>query len=268
VSGFVAAHREALEHPLFVGDSARLGAWFWMIAKACWKPTRFNVHGKTIELNRSQFCCSVRELADAWGWSKSSVDRFLTRLKTETMIETESGTGRLVITILNYDKYQTFEHEAGTPSGTPSGTAAGQQRDIKEQGNKGTIEEEPNGSSPPIPPKPTRKPSSRKVSMTLDWLPTDLGGDVGRLLEVWPPGRLDAEIADFREYWFENGEKRPGWDRTFRSRIRTIHDRVMRESRNAGHSNGSGSNTPRDRRDAAERYLDERMERTGSFRAS
>lgn len=71
----------------------------------------------------------------------------------------------------------------------------------------------------------------RKVPMTMDWEPTDLSGDVGELLAQWPPGRMESELADFREYWVEDGTKRPGWDRTFRSRIRAIHDRVMREAR-------------------------------------
>lgn len=72
----------------------------------------------------------------------------------------------------------------------------------------------------------------RKVAMTMDWEPTDLSGDVGEMLAQWPPGKLESELADFREYWTEDGTKRPGWDRTFRSRIRTIHDRVIREARN------------------------------------
>lgn len=165
MSGFIALHREAMDHHLFKGDVARFGAWIWMVSKACWKETKFDVQGRTISLKRGQFCCSVRDMATAWGWPKSNVDRFLTRLKTETMIETESGTGRLIITICNYAKYQDLKPEVGTPTGTPTGTAAGQQRDIKEQGNKGTIEEEPIGS-------PSKGPTKPKIEIP-DWIPSD-----------------------------------------------------------------------------------------------
>jgi hypothetical protein len=149
MSGFALMHRAALDHPLFKGDSARLGAWFWLVSRACWKPTPFNINGKMVTLDRGQVCVSIRTLADEWGWSKSSVDRFVTRLKTETMIETEAGQGRLIITICNYSKYQDRDEGERDSSGTPSGTAAGHERDIKEQGNKGTTEEreEPDGSS-------------------------------------------------------------------------------------------------------------------------
>jgi hypothetical protein len=138
VTGFITMQRAVFDHPLFQGDSSRLGAWLWLVGKACWKPTPFNIQGKTITLDRGQLCVSIRSLASEWGWSKSAVDRFITRLKTETMIEAEAGHGRLVITICNYSKYQDREESQRDTGGTQTGTAAGQQRDIKEQGNKGT----------------------------------------------------------------------------------------------------------------------------------
>lgn len=149
MAGHINLHRDAFDHPL-LRDGDRFRAWFWMVSKACWKPTQFDVGGRLTTLQRGQFCCSVREMAEAWNWSKSSVDRFLTRLKTESMIGTVSGTGRLIITICNYDKYQTRDQEGGTPVGTPSGTAAGQQRDTKEEGNNSV----PNGTGEDASPKP------------------------------------------------------------------------------------------------------------------
>ncbi len=100
------------------------------------EPTRYNIKGKTVVVGRGQFAISVRRLADEFGWSKSATHRFLARLKTETMIETASGTGQIVITICNYDIYQKPENSRGTVSGTVSGTAAGQQRDTKEEGEE------------------------------------------------------------------------------------------------------------------------------------
>jgi hypothetical protein len=175
LTGFVRMERSALEHPL-LKDGDRFRAWFWMVAKACWKPTRFDVHGKVVTLERGQFCVSVREMAEAWGWSKSAVDRFVQRLVDEDMVisvraktgtgnGTASGTGRSVITICNYDKYQDKTEKTGTGSEPRSGTVAGQQRDIKEQGNKGTIE--PNGSTPLTPHR-----DSDWIDLP-DWLPAE-----------------------------------------------------------------------------------------------
>lgn len=150
MTGFFLVHRGWRDNPLFKGEFSRAEAWLWLIENACWKPTRFDVGGKIITLDRGQLCASVRQLADAWGWPKSNVERFLTRLKTETMVELEPGHGRNIITITNYRKYQDLSEADRDSSGTATGTAAGQQRDIKEQGNKGTIEqgeEVPDGPS-------------------------------------------------------------------------------------------------------------------------
>ena len=164
--GFFTIHRRALEHPLFKNDPARLGAWVWMLSEACWQPTRHNIGGKTVTLERGQFCASVRRMGDEWKWSKSAVGRFLTRLETETMIEREAGHGRLIITVCNYAKYQDAGKAKRDSSGTLSGTAAGQQRDLKEQGNKETINKEP----PKAPRKRwVGKPDSVSDSLWGEW---------------------------------------------------------------------------------------------------
>jgi hypothetical protein len=92
VSGFIAMDRGALDHPL-LKDADRFRAWFWLIANAAWKPTRTRIKGTMVEIDRGDLTFSVRFLADNWGWSKSRVDRFLSDLRDEGMIETRSKIG-------------------------------------------------------------------------------------------------------------------------------------------------------------------------------
>jgi hypothetical protein len=137
MTGFVVLYRTVFEHPLLV-DGARFRAWCWLIAAACWKPTRFDVRGKTITLERGQLCASRHQLAEAWSWSASAVERFLARLETEQMIARETGQGRTVITICNYAKYQNLASPTGQASEPPTGQQSDSNRTAKEQGNKGT----------------------------------------------------------------------------------------------------------------------------------
>ena len=234
MSGFIALHREAREHPLFAGNAERFGAWFWLVATACWRPTKFNAGGTIITLERGQLCVSRTQLATAWGMSPSAVERFLTRLQTEQMIGRSTGQARSIITICNYDTYQGKNDETGQPTGQPTGQRPDSDRTTKEQWNNGTmVSEEPYGpsSTTPAPAKSKRAPSS-KFLIPADWTPGPFPADVAELVAQWPPGRMDREIPDFRDFWIENGAKRPGWDRTFHSRLRMIHDRVLREARN------------------------------------
>lgn len=166
VSGFAVLYREATEHHLFMGDSARFGAWTWLVLKACWKPTKFNAGGTTITVERGQLCVSRSQLAAAWGWSPSAVERFLTRLQTEQMIERATGQGRSVITICNYDKYQDISDDAGQATGQGTGQRPDSDRTTKEQGNHGTIVDEEANASPST----ARK---RAKFVLPDWVPKD-----------------------------------------------------------------------------------------------
>lgn len=104
-AGVFGVARDVFDHPLFdeKREFSKLEAWLWMLREASWKdrPAR-----SSTSLRRGQFVHSIRFMADAWGWHRARVERFLTRLKIETMIETQTETGRTLVTICNYDKYQ------------------------------------------------------------------------------------------------------------------------------------------------------------------
>lgn len=131
MSGFFLMQRDVFEHHLFKGSHERFYAWSWLIAKAAWQKTQFDVGGKTITLERGQLCYSIRRLSEKWGMSKGATERFINRLKTETMIETASGRGRLIITICNYDDYQTAEKLKRDTKRDKVGTKLGQSWDTK-----------------------------------------------------------------------------------------------------------------------------------------
>ena len=139
--GWIKLHRTAFEHELFTKPYCRGFAWFWLVSSANFKPSRYDVFGTIIEIERGQLCASFREIADAWGWKKDAVARYMTRLKTATMITTESATGRsrdkTLITIVNYEVYQTEENGPDIlPATDPSlstETAPRQHRDTIEE---------------------------------------------------------------------------------------------------------------------------------------
>jgi hypothetical protein len=113
-------------------------AFMWMVMEASWKPREKRVGSVVVNLERGQLASSIRFMADAWNWQKSTVDRFLKRLENRDMIGTASGTGVTVITICKYSEYQ----NAPSDSGTPKKEKAGQQRDSSGTNeNKGLIPE-------------------------------------------------------------------------------------------------------------------------------
>ncbi|WP_257540614.1 hypothetical protein [Sphingobium sp. CFD-1] len=132
-----------MDHPLFRGEVfSRRDAFQWMVAAACWRPMPFNVKGKVIDLQRGQFCASREQLAKEFQWSPSAVERFLTRLETEQMIGRETGQGKSIITICNYDKYQDVETEAGQKSEQSDGQKSDRNRTAKETRERNKEERE------------------------------------------------------------------------------------------------------------------------------
>lgn len=133
MSGFYAMHRGWMDHPVFSRpkEMSEREAWLWLIENAAYKARRYRVGVIVVDLERGQLAVSIRHLADQWGWSKSRVDRFLTKLSGHQMIGTAAGQGVTVITVCNYTKYQ----DARDSDETETGTAAGQQRD-----SSGTIQ--------------------------------------------------------------------------------------------------------------------------------
>jgi len=143
--GFYLMHRGWQEHPVFGNYSfSRRDAWVWLIENACWKPRNFDNFGSKVELQRGQLCRSTRSLAKEWGWSEAKVRRFLKRLKSDAMIDTNTSSGRTVITVCNYGRYQSREFVKGAKDDARSDASTTQPRRTKEQGN---TEKKPNNSS-------------------------------------------------------------------------------------------------------------------------
>lgn len=80
----------------------------WMIMRASWKATRVRYKGRSVTLQRGQLVTSYRDIATAMDRDKMWIGRLLKRLVRETMVDTQGDTGLTIVTICNYDKFQTF----------------------------------------------------------------------------------------------------------------------------------------------------------------
>ncbi|WP_375249528.1 hypothetical protein [Sphingomonas sp.] len=131
-AGYVHIHRSLLGHPAFRNDGEAM-AFAWMVVRAAWRPVRVRYKGQAIGLERGQLAVSVRDLAEVLDRPKGWVERLLTRLKSETMVETRSGTGVTIITICNYNDFQAEQDSGRTARETTCGTDAGQRQDTEQR---------------------------------------------------------------------------------------------------------------------------------------
>jgi hypothetical protein len=222
MAGYLRAQRDRFKHHLFRSEQFCRGyAWDWMCSKACYAPRPYTVKGKTLMVQRGQFVASPDEMAEAWNWSRSAVNRFLARLKTEHMIEHETGHGKSLITICNYEEYQADTPQAGQESGQESGHKADTKRTAKEKG-KGIIRNEEEDGASGDPPKPSKAPSvkvKRATRLPDDWVLPKSYGEFA-VSEGMAPDEARRVGLDFRDYWLGKGASNVDWMAVWRRWIR------------------------------------------------
>jgi hypothetical protein len=117
MTGFVAISRALWDDPDFRDcEMSQREAWIWMIAHATWKPRSVRVGSVKIELARGQLAYSTRYLAKIFVWSEARVRRYLKVIEERSQIDAASDAGVTVITIRNYDTYQTPPDRGDAPN--------------------------------------------------------------------------------------------------------------------------------------------------------
>ena len=104
-------------------ERTQLEAWIWMIMEARFDilATRQLIGGKLLNWGRGQFPGSVRFLSVAWNWkSKGKVQRFLDKLIKDGMITIEIVKGQQIITLTNYENYNSIKHSTVKDSKKPA----------------------------------------------------------------------------------------------------------------------------------------------------
>ena len=113
--GYVLLWRSLFDNPLFDDGQPydKRSAWCELIAMANHKSNTVEYNGGTIDIKRGQRLTSIRKLAKSWNWSENRVRRYLSLLERHNMIETNRTKGGTIITIVNYNTYNTLRHTDG-----------------------------------------------------------------------------------------------------------------------------------------------------------
>jgi len=138
--GYVLISRGLLKHPRFKpsGPFTQFEAWYWLIEAAAYVPREVPIingtRGDVVTLQPGELSHSIRFLARAWSWSDKRVQRFLSALKSDQSVTTQTTTGQTVITLCNWGKYQNPFAAATTQSATGVTTqTTTKKKEIKEK---------------------------------------------------------------------------------------------------------------------------------------
>ena len=118
--GWIKLHRKITENPMYFSERfTRMQAWIDLLIMANHGGRIIYIRGNKVEVKRGEIARSTEGLAQRWMWSRGKVIRFLNELENSKMIVQQKNRVITLLSILNYDVYQS--------DGTTDKTADGQQ---------------------------------------------------------------------------------------------------------------------------------------------
>lgn len=207
MSGWICSYRAIWEHPLFEGQAWRVGVWDWLLKKAAWKPRRFNVKGKQIELQRGQLCVSQTQIEDETGVGRQALRTFLNQLEAEGAINRKPAHGltktRTIITICKYEQYQA----SSGPANQDSNQVSTKTQPTKEQVN--TLTTTPVGEAEASKPIQVNVLTTALWSAGKQYLATHDIKDPGSLIGRWLKSNDAVSILSAIEAAQKSGTQDP-----------------------------------------------------------
>ena len=132
--GWIKINRKITEMQGYFGERfSRVQCWIDLLLLAEWKDGRvFYVRGNKVVVNRGEVAIPLTELCERWGLAKLTVRKRLQEFVDNEMITIKHTRVINVISIINYEKYQSvengYDNELGQKSGTNAETKSNQQK--------------------------------------------------------------------------------------------------------------------------------------------
>jgi len=121
--GWISLSRSIKDHWLWSCEFSLGQAWIDLLLNANHSDAKIMIKGQLLNISRGQQARSEVTLAGAWSWSRGRVRRFLSSLEADHMITVEGGHLTSVITICNYNDFQSNGRAIDTPNNTAVDTA-------------------------------------------------------------------------------------------------------------------------------------------------
>ena len=169
---------------------------------------------------------SLPQIADKTGFTERTVRTAIAEVEGQWLTrEIRHGRGTVYLLRLTPETLSTPER-ASTPEGDAGGKEMPPRKELPATPERAS-------TNTPINPNPKNKGQARGSRLASDWVPGPLPGNVASLVTLWPHGREDRELDQFRDFWTAKAGAdacKLDWDRTWHTWIRRAHDQIMREA--------------------------------------
>ena len=116
--GYIGLFRKLQDHWIWDDKPVARGqAWVDMLLWASHRDREAPAIEGFVEIKKGEFIRTLRQMGDAWGWSKNKVKRYLDVLQKANMIRLKSGTKTTHVSICKYRTYRELVLKGGTKKG-------------------------------------------------------------------------------------------------------------------------------------------------------
>lgn len=124
-----------MENPYYLTEQfSKIMAWIDLLLLATHKDRTIIIKGRVIELKRGQLAYSIKSLSKRWKWSYDKANRYANELEISKQISVQKNNVTTIISITNYDDYQTDKY-ADDETNKYADKQADKQQTINKQDN-------------------------------------------------------------------------------------------------------------------------------------
>lgn len=109
-NGWILLHRQ-LQNKGYYKDSEYVHLWLHLLFEAKWEDTEFLYQGQIIEVKKGQLITGRKKLSEQTGINESKITRILSTFVKCGQIEQQTTNKFRLITVKNYDKFQTYPQQ-------------------------------------------------------------------------------------------------------------------------------------------------------------
>lgn len=137
MSGWIKLHRKIFENPFYFSEKfTRCQAWIDLLLLANFKDGFFYKRGIKVEVSRGQIGYDLDSLANRWTWSRGKVERFIIDLENEKQVVRQKTNITTLITVINYDIYQSDDNADSNANNNADGNKTVTQTVTQTETNK------------------------------------------------------------------------------------------------------------------------------------
>lgn len=110
-TGWFKFHRQIFDNPICTKDSEYFFVWCYLLNEAGYEEKKVLFKNEEIILEKGQLLITVKSISDELKIDESKVNRILKKLESEKQIERQTSNKSTVVTIVNWQRYQSDEKQ-------------------------------------------------------------------------------------------------------------------------------------------------------------